>query len=60
MTMWIYYEVVAPDLVLPGAYADVLARLRPRPRSTRRVTQAKTLKRSSSAAKRLRPRHDLG
>ena len=27
MTLWTYYEVVAPDLDLPGAYADVLQRL---------------------------------
>src|SRR5262245_38868951 len=27
VTLWTYYEVVAPDLDLPGAYADVLQRL---------------------------------
>ena len=27
MTLWTYYEAVAPDLDLPGAYADVLQRL---------------------------------
>ena len=27
VTLWTYYEAVAPDLGLPGAYADVLQRL---------------------------------
>jgi hypothetical protein len=27
VTLWTYYEVVAADLDLPGAYADVLQRL---------------------------------
>ena len=27
VTLWTYYEVVVPDLDLPGAYADVLQRL---------------------------------
>jgi hypothetical protein len=27
LTLWTYYEVVAPDADLPGAYADVLQRL---------------------------------
>jgi len=27
VTLWTYYEVVAPDLDIPGAYADVLQRL---------------------------------
>ena len=27
VTLWTYYEAVAPDLDLPGAYADVLQRL---------------------------------
>lgn len=27
VTLWTYYEMVAPDLDLPGAYADVLQRL---------------------------------
>ena len=27
VTLWTYYEVVAPDLDFPGAYADVLQRL---------------------------------
>jgi hypothetical protein len=27
VTLWTYYEVVAPDLDWPGAYADVLQRL---------------------------------
>src|SRR5712672_2871240 len=32
VTFWTYYEVVAPDLDWPGAYADVLRRLHTRMR----------------------------
>jgi len=38
VTLWTYYEVVAPDLDLPGAYADVLQRLHTGMRSVQIAT----------------------
>lgn len=38
VTLWTYYEVVAPDLDLPGAYVDVLQRLHTGMRSVRIAT----------------------
>ena len=38
MTLWTYYEVAAPDLDLPSAYADVLQRLHTGMRSVETAT----------------------
>jgi hypothetical protein len=35
VTLWTHYEVMPPDLDLPGAYADVLQRLHTGMRSSR-------------------------